>query len=391
MSLRVLLADESDTIKKVFQLALQEMQAEVKSVHSGLDVIDVALTFKPDIIFADVLLQKRNGYEICLELKQHPKLNQLPVILMWSSFMELDQNQFKKSLANDQLEKPFDADFLRDLVKKFVGGAAPEAAAPAVVEEENPMAAFLSFPPKAVKENSKITLNPLPEVTHQEDASEFNIAAQPDFSAPATATPYVSPGKSLFDDLKVEAQKQDAAQAASAPAGLESWQTTDLSKFKVEENKNDSLDKFEALNLGGTKKETSQVVAMPNLDTIFGKEGEAIGGLNVTGSGLTPKPKVNTQTGAFDIDKIRVPSSQQSPSSSSITKAPTTAQTGAVSTRGLNDGEIEAIVRAHTEEFIKTEIKNSLIDLMEKIVREELNRVLEEEVNLKQELGREQS
>src|SRR5580698_858214 len=88
MALRVLLADESSTIKKVFQLALQDFAVEVRPVNLGIDVASVALSFKPDIIFADVLLQKKNGYDVCNELKQDPALSSIPVVLMWSGFME---------------------------------------------------------------------------------------------------------------------------------------------------------------------------------------------------------------------------------------------------------------------------------------------------------------
>ena len=68
MALRVLLADESSTIKKVMQLALQDFGVEVKSVPIGLDVSQAAKSFRPDIIFADVLLAKKSGYDVSAEL-----------------------------------------------------------------------------------------------------------------------------------------------------------------------------------------------------------------------------------------------------------------------------------------------------------------------------------
>ena len=95
MALRVLLADESSTIKKVFQLALQDFAVDVRPVNVGVDVVPVALNFKPDIIFADVLLQKKSGYDVCAEVKQHPTLKNVPVILMWSGFMELDEDKLE--------------------------------------------------------------------------------------------------------------------------------------------------------------------------------------------------------------------------------------------------------------------------------------------------------
>src|SRR5690606_23560162 len=119
MALRVLLADESTTIKKVILLALQDYGVEVKSVPVGLDVLSVAKTFKPDLIFADVLLSKKSGYDVSREIKTDPATQKIPVILMWSGFMDLDEARAKDSLADDRLEKPFDADILRGLVRKY--------------------------------------------------------------------------------------------------------------------------------------------------------------------------------------------------------------------------------------------------------------------------------
>lgn len=120
MALRVLLADESSTIKKAIQMALSDLGVEVKSVPSGLDVLTVSRSYTPDIIFADILLTKKNGYEVCAEIKSDPQLRNTPVVLMWSSFMQLDQTQFQKVKANASLEKPFDSESLRSIIEKLV-------------------------------------------------------------------------------------------------------------------------------------------------------------------------------------------------------------------------------------------------------------------------------
>ncbi|MFN7728120.1 MAG: response regulator [Bdellovibrio sp.] len=135
MALRVLLADESSTIKKVMQLALQDFGVEVKSVPIGLDVLQVSKSYQPDIIFADVLLSKRSGYDVSAEIKGDPALRNTPVVLMWSGFMELDEARAKASMADRRLEKPFDADQLRSLVRDLV----PRL-------NENAISSYLSFP-----------------------------------------------------------------------------------------------------------------------------------------------------------------------------------------------------------------------------------------------------
>ena len=135
MALRVLLADESSTIKKVFQLALQDFAVDVRSVNVGPDVVSVAESFKPDIIFADILLQKKNGYEISNSIKNNPLLANTPIVLMWSGFMDIDNSKFTESCADEKLEKPFNIEALRDIVQKHV----PKTSAQVISK-------YLSFP-----------------------------------------------------------------------------------------------------------------------------------------------------------------------------------------------------------------------------------------------------
>jgi two-component system cell cycle response regulator len=135
MALRVLLADESATIKKIFQLALQDFGIELTAVSLGTDVLPVALRVEPDIIFADVILQKMSGYDVCKQVRSHPQFAKIPVVLIWSGFMELDPSRFKECKANEHLEKPFDTEQLRALIKKWV----PKT-------QQNALANFLTFP-----------------------------------------------------------------------------------------------------------------------------------------------------------------------------------------------------------------------------------------------------
>lgn len=159
MALRVLLADESSTIKKVMQLALQDFAVEVKAVHVGVDVLEVARAFKPDLIFVDVLLQKRNGYEVCAELRGDAATRHTPTVLMWSSFMELDQDQLAKAQPTEKIEKPFDVETLRKLVLQLV----PET-------RSQRLAHFLEFPESAnesMKQDAVARTTPPPTATEK--------------------------------------------------------------------------------------------------------------------------------------------------------------------------------------------------------------------------------
>ncbi|MAF91779.1 MAG: hypothetical protein CL674_10960 [Bdellovibrionaceae bacterium] len=120
MALRILLADESATIKKVIELSLQDFSLDLKTVNLGVDVLDVARKFQPDIVFVDILLQKKNGYEVCNDLKSDEETKNIPVVLLWSGFMDLDQQKLQVVGADKTLEKPFDSDAIRSLIHQLV-------------------------------------------------------------------------------------------------------------------------------------------------------------------------------------------------------------------------------------------------------------------------------
>jgi CheY-like chemotaxis protein len=233
MALRVLLADESSTIKKVIGLSLQDFAVEVKVVQSGVDVIEVAKQFKPDLIFADVLLQKRNGYEVCFDLKNDPELAQIPVVLMWSSFMDLDEKAYIRSQANAKLEKPFEVDHLRQLVTQLSQRAQTQKASP-----------FLKFPPQfaeplknemlqkqdkstALSENTLSRLGiPAPPTGYKQGAQnvsappQVNVSAppQPNMPTPPAQKPTAKPPQNdatwnmeSFEDIQVFSVDDDAS------------------------------------------------------------------------------------------------------------------------------------------------------------------------------------
>ncbi|MCB0369974.1 MAG: response regulator, partial [Bdellovibrionales bacterium] len=160
MALRVLLADESQTIKKVIQLALQDFSVEVKPVHSGIDVLPIAKVFQPDLIFIDVLLAKKSGYDVSKELKNNPDTGSIPIVLMWNSLMGIDEKKAQESKADRRLEKPFEVETLRQLVQEL---------APKTVS--NPISSFLNFGEiESFKE-----MNPSQEAPKRTSNSDFLV------------------------------------------------------------------------------------------------------------------------------------------------------------------------------------------------------------------------
>ncbi len=239
MALRVLLADESSTIKRAIQMALSEYAVEVKSVQSGLDVLSVALTFKPDVVLADVLLTKKNGYDVCAELKANPATSQLPVILMWSSFLQIDRDLVDKVKANATLEKPFDTETLQAIIEKQV----PKLA-------RFPLHGLLNHPPLPdftesdtfIRQKNSFQAETQPPAESADDAvDEFSFQKSgSQFPRDEYSLPEVSEDRPLFSEANQNISDHD-----------NEWSTSSPSEFIVE---TENFGDFEEVTVVNAKK-----------------------------------------------------------------------------------------------------------------------------------------
>lgn len=252
MSLRVLLADESTTIKKAIQVALSEYGVEVKSVPSGLDVLAVTHTFRPELILIDTLLTKKNGYEVCTELKTDPKTAEIPVILMWSNFIQLDNAQATKAQADETLEKPFDTESLRALVEKLV----PKTLS-------HPLRGRLSHPPLPDFVESETFVRQKKQVT--------GATSIP--SEPSATTTFPSEeeedqfshkslsGKSVSNKMGTSSLRVNKPESYNAMDENDEWSTGSPNQFIVE---TDDQGEFEEVTIVTSKEKLSQPSQLQN-------------------------------------------------------------------------------------------------------------------------------
>lgn len=218
-------------------MVLSDYGVEVKTVPTGLDVLTVAQSFKPDIVLADVLLTKKNGYEVCQELKNHSDTKSIPVVLMWSSFIQLDQTLYQQSGAGGSIEKPFDTETIRQLIESLVPklqtfplkGFLNHPPLPdfeesdTFIRQKNDLAARQAQAPTPVTEKSQVghtqsTEPPLPSTENvalnEEDEFQYSGSPSrdqqpseknPDDWSPTKATQFVIETESFgdFEEVKV--------------------------------------------------------------------------------------------------------------------------------------------------------------------------------------------
>ena len=79
---KVLVVDDSLSVRKVVQRALESKRIEVLSAASGSEAMEQIAREAPDLIVCDVIMPDMDGYQICDFVKKHPTLGGTPVLLI---------------------------------------------------------------------------------------------------------------------------------------------------------------------------------------------------------------------------------------------------------------------------------------------------------------------
>ncbi len=140
MGKKILLAEDSLTIQKVFELAFTRTDISLTTVDNGTDAVRLAGETMPDLVVADLTLADKDGFQVAEELRGSEKTKSCPILLLTGTLTPFDEERFKKCGADAVLFKPFESQELLDKAQELMHGreeAAPEEkpeAAPAAEE-----------------------------------------------------------------------------------------------------------------------------------------------------------------------------------------------------------------------------------------------------------------
>ena len=103
----ILLAEDSATLRKVFEMVLAGENCKLVTANTGAQAIDLAQKLKPDLVIADLSLDQPDGYEICKQVKGNTETASARVILLHGSASTLDERKAQQAGAQGEITKPF--------------------------------------------------------------------------------------------------------------------------------------------------------------------------------------------------------------------------------------------------------------------------------------------
>jgi twitching motility two-component system response regulator PilG len=116
---RVLVIDDSNTIRRSAEIFLKQGGYEVVLAEDGFDALAKVTDHEPDLIFCDILMPRLDGYQTCAIIKRNPRFAGTPVIMLSSKDGLFDKARGRMVGSQDYLTKPFTKDQLLQAVAQY--------------------------------------------------------------------------------------------------------------------------------------------------------------------------------------------------------------------------------------------------------------------------------
>lgn len=117
---RILIADDNSANRELLEALLASIDCATEIAVDGQDTLDKVKSFKPDLILLDVMMPKKNGFEVCRIVKSDPTTSRI-MVLMVTALSELgDVERAVEAGTDDFLSKPVNSLEFQKRVKNML-------------------------------------------------------------------------------------------------------------------------------------------------------------------------------------------------------------------------------------------------------------------------------
>jgi len=116
----ILVVEDSPTEMRLITDALRKQGYRISTAVDGEDALERVSREHPDLIVLDIILPKKNGFQVCRQLKTAPGTKDIKIILLSSKSQDSDRFWGLKQGADEYLTKPFEDEDLLAAVAKHL-------------------------------------------------------------------------------------------------------------------------------------------------------------------------------------------------------------------------------------------------------------------------------
>jgi len=121
---KVLIIDDEIHIRTLLKQTLEDLEenygVEILTASNGEEGLALIRNEMPEIVFLDIMLPQKNGYDVCKTVTENPKLKDIKIILLTAKGQEIDRIRGMEAGALKYMTKPFDPDEVVALTKNLL-------------------------------------------------------------------------------------------------------------------------------------------------------------------------------------------------------------------------------------------------------------------------------
>ena len=118
--LKVMVIDDSKTIRRTAEILLKKEGCEVVTATDGFEALAKIAEHRPDIIFVDIMMPRLDGYQTCALIKRNRMFRDTPVIMLSSKDGLFDRAKGRIVGSEQYLTKPFTKEELLGAIRRQV-------------------------------------------------------------------------------------------------------------------------------------------------------------------------------------------------------------------------------------------------------------------------------
>ena len=117
---RIMVVEDSPTYQRQIAGLLQSQGYQTITAMDGEEALEKALREDPTLIVLDVILPKKNGFQVCRQLKTSPTTQNIKILMLTSKSQDSDRFWGLKQGADEYMTKPFDEEELMTTVTNLL-------------------------------------------------------------------------------------------------------------------------------------------------------------------------------------------------------------------------------------------------------------------------------
>ncbi|MGE5514307.1 MAG: response regulator transcription factor [Bacteroidota bacterium] len=117
----VLVVDDEPNIVLSFEFLLKQVGYDVRVARDGEQALASITEFKPGLVLLDVMMPKRDGYDVCQTIRANPDWADVRIIMLTARGSEVDRQKGLALGADEYITKPFSTRDVVEKVRQFLG------------------------------------------------------------------------------------------------------------------------------------------------------------------------------------------------------------------------------------------------------------------------------